>query len=129
MISVGPSRLSNAIDDTARAAIGSIVIEFAAMEASAEFLIWALLNLPAQHGTVLTKMDARPKFELLRKLLEERPQDMPDGPFGSELWRALDDSREKRNRIAYNQWAMLDGTNLMLVRLERNKTTGAQYGE
>ena len=80
---------------------------FAEMELSAETLIWDLTGISWDDGKLLTRMDARPKFELARTLcarygVAPSKNDVEINGF----WKQITRLRDERNKIVHAAWMM-----------------------
>ncbi len=82
-------------------------MSFSYLETAAEMMIWDLLNLSFDDGSLITsRMQADNKFALLRELLERPTNDklMPTKQF----WKTLKTLSEARAKIAHGAWIMVD---------------------
>jgi len=104
------SRVSLDIPLNVKGAICDALIAFNRMEGAAEGLIWALTGLDFEDGKLLTGMDARPKSDLLRKLLDAKLERPLGRPPKKQFWMILNDLRAYRNQIAHGMWIMVDGS-------------------
>lgn len=102
------SRVTYIIPENVKAAIADVVIQFARMEAAAEDLIWQICGLSFENGSLLTTMDARPKFELA-KTLTARERITLTPPLPPTFWETTQDLRTHRNSVAHGLWSMVDG--------------------
>ena len=87
--------------------IGRAIMSFSYLETAAEMMIWDLLNLSFDDGSLITsRMQADNKFALLRELLERPTNDklMPTKQF----WKTLKTLSEARAKIAHGAWIMVD---------------------
>lgn len=103
------SRVSDIIPPDIKIAIADVIIEFSKMDSAAEILIWSLCGLPFDLGSLLTTMDARPKFELPKKLVEKHHIKLSTPELPSIFWQTATDLRNLRNAVAHGQWILVDG--------------------
>jgi hypothetical protein len=103
------SRLSRDIPPEIKIAIAEVVMSFAAMEGYGESLIWMLLGINYDDGILLTRMDARPKFELLREFYQRYVNDDHESKELKDFWRQIEIITQLRNKIVHGMWAMIDG--------------------
>jgi hypothetical protein len=90
-------------------AIANAVVSFAKLEMAVEELIWELVGLSFAHGRMLTRMDTRPKFELVKKLLLELVPPERRKTLAPNIWKAIEDLREDRNDIVHGTWVIFNG--------------------
>lgn len=102
------SRISLEIPAEVRICIADVVIAFARLEAVAEELIWAFCGLSFDNGSLLTTMDARPKFGLVQTLVEKHRVRLTNPTLPASFWTTLSDLRTHRNSVAHGQWIMVD---------------------
>jgi hypothetical protein len=105
------SRVSFTIADPIKIGIADAIVAFAAMEQSAEMLIWELTGVSIDDGRLLTRMDARPKLELCRTLSERYgmyPHRNPQS--NTEFWVLVTTLTSARNKIVHGVWGTLDGS-------------------
>jgi hypothetical protein len=106
---VGRGRISHAIPQRVKTAIGNAIVAFAAMEAAAEALIWDFVGLSSDNGRLLTRMDARPKLELAKALSEKhRVLPHPHPQTTKDFWIMVRRLTDAQNRIAHGIWVVLD---------------------
>jgi hypothetical protein len=106
---VGRGRISHAIPQRVKTAIGNAIVAFAAMEAAAEALIWDFIGLSPDDGRLLTRMNARPKLELAKALSEKhKVLPHPHPQTTKDFWKVVRGLTDARNSIAHGIWIMLD---------------------
>ena len=109
------TKISFDLPDDLKLAIADAVTSFAKLEMAIEELIWAFVGVSISHGRMLTRMDTRPKFELLKKLVLEFVPVEQRKTIAPHLWKGLDQLREDRNDIVHGAWAILDGSKVVTV--------------
>ncbi len=103
------ARMSVEIPDDVRIAIADVVMSFAAMETTAEHLIWELSGVSFDDGKLLTRMEAKAKLDLARKFIER--YNLLKGHDKEKIvafWRTIHFLVELRNKVAHGLWWMLD---------------------
>lgn len=102
------SKVSRDLPDPVKVAIADVIIAFSLLDAAAEQFIWQLCGLSFEDGRLLTTMDTRPKFNVLKALVLKRGITLSNPPLPDSFWDTLDNLREYRNQVAHGQWAMYD---------------------
>jgi hypothetical protein len=103
-------RISKKIPATIKTAIASAIMAFSEMESSAETIIWDLSGVSMDDGILLTKnLDAKEKLELTKKFSERYGIPIHADPdITANIWAAIRQEVEKRNKIAHGMWVMID---------------------
>jgi hypothetical protein len=102
------SRISKEIPDDVKIAIAGAIIAFAAMENSAEEVIWDLTGLSADDGKLLTKRSD--KLDLAKRLSERyRIPIHGNSQTTIDIWSIVSQLVDARNKIAHGVWIMIDG--------------------
>jgi hypothetical protein len=126
----GANRITEGLPDNVKIAIADALIAFAAMEVSAETLIWGFNQLRPDDGKLLTRMDARPKFDLARTFSESRAiHPHPHAATTKDFWAMLTQITDARNKIAHGFWIMLDGTTPVAASYRMKADPGRIMGE
>ena len=102
------SRVSRGLPEDVKVAIADVVIAFSFMDSAAEQLIWQLCGLSFDDGRLLTTMEARPKFNVLKQLVVRHKLTLANPALPDSFWESMDKLREYRNQVAHGQWAMVD---------------------
>ena len=104
------SRVSRELPNEVKIAIADVVIAFSFMDSAAEQFIWQLCGLSFEDGRMLTTMDAKPKFNVLKQMVKRHKLTLTNPGLPATFWDTLDNLRDYRNQIAHGQWAMVDGS-------------------
>lgn len=124
------SRISFVIPDEIKIAFASAMMAFTAMEQSAEHLVWDLVGISYDDGRLLTRMDTKERFELLKVLMKR--YNLPAHPnpkTTTEMWTAVRHLIEARNRMAHGAWHMLDQQTPIAVSTRLPTELGRVTGE
>jgi len=108
-IKVSRAQISAGVPDEVKIAIADALMEFAAMEAVLEVLIWEITGLSFDDGRLLTKQDIGIKIKLAKQLSEKHKiasQQVKKGTV--TMWRAMEELLPARNLIAHGIWVMID---------------------
>jgi hypothetical protein len=97
------------LPDGLKLAIANAVTSFAKLEMAIEELIWELIGLSFAHGRLLTRMDTRPKFELVKKLVLDLVPEKDRKTIAPNIWQAMTILREDRNEIVHGTWVIFNG--------------------
>jgi hypothetical protein len=105
------SEISPEVPDRIKIGIAEAIVGYSALENSAETLIWDLTGLSFEDGKLLTKIDSRGKFDLLKKLMARYNLPLSQDPERTKaLWTIITDIIESRNKIAHGVWVMFRET-------------------
>jgi hypothetical protein len=129
-IEINETRLSSDIPDEIKIAFAEAIMMYAAMEHIAERLIWDITGLTYDDGRLLTRLDAQPKFDLLRSLIEQHGHVVHyNRRTATEMWGAIKTLIPVRNLAIHGVWAMLDGKTPIAISPRLPTTPGQVVGE
>lgn len=104
-----PARVTNGVPDEIKIAMASAIMAFSYMEMSAEHFIWNVLGLSIDDGKLVTQIDTKEKIELAKKLSERYRLPLhPSAQATAEVWPAIRNAIEARNKMAHGVWVMMD---------------------
>jgi hypothetical protein len=128
-IDIDESQLSSTIPDAIKLAIADAVIAYAAMEDTAERLIWDVSGLSYDDGRLLTRSGGD-KFEILRKMIEGHGLIVHlTRQTTVDMWVATKQLTVVRNLIVHGVWAMLDATIAVSISHRLRSDYGRVEGE
>jgi hypothetical protein len=128
-IDINESQLSSDIPDVIKIGIADCVVAYAAMEDTAERLIWDISGLSYDDGRLLTRSGGD-KFEILRKVIEGHGLIIPLSRQSTiNMWTAIKQLTTVRNLIVHGVWAMLDNTTAISVSNKLASDHGHVEGE
>ena len=101
-------RVSFGVPNSVKIAIADALLAFAEMEAAVEVLIWELTGMSYDDGRLLTRMDAKMKFDLAEKLAKSHGVHTPPPPGKTTVWSAMTSLLQPRNTLVHGVWIMMD---------------------
>ncbi len=129
-IDIDASRLSDDIPDIVKIAIAEAIMAYAAMEGTAERLIWEITGLSFDDGRILTRVDSSEKFETLKTFIENYGLIIHYSRITTvAMWTAIRQLMPVRNLIVHGIWAMLDHKIPVTISPRLPTTTGNVVGE
>ena len=108
--------------------IGRFVVEWAKLELSMDDLIWNFLDLPFEHGRIMTKnLDATSKITRLRDLnetiIDKSSTEYIVYCYLKEVLDIIDIIRESRNLIVHGTWGLSHPHRIPIALSLRTKDT------
>ena len=103
------ARLTTTIPDDYKKAIGEVVIQWARLEFTVEYLIWRVLRLDEEDGRAITsRLDMKPKTEMLVNLAERYFSPKEATAKLKDYVSHIAHLHKLRNRIIHGFWAIVD---------------------